>query len=197
MILGMTDLEFLLSMTFLIVSPFIAWGIYAMCALVGTVMRVRTGNVKVWKVLPNDQVIKFWAKPEGGKIKLKTKNPNGILNESIIEVNLGKGWIWREGGVPFIKLDKDNNQVSWKINELSTSVPKEIIDEIADTAWASGTMVGFSNLKNIKQIMTFVILNIAITAIIGFVIIYFVNSIHITTQVVNVISTTTTTIPVV
>jgi hypothetical protein len=193
MAIAISFFDLLMLIIFICVAPFVAWGLFSLMTLISTILKVRRGNIRIWKTLPNDQVVKFWARPEGGKIKIKSRNPGGILKESTIEVELGKGWIWREGAVPFILLDKDNIQVPWKVNFVGEGVPKEIVDEIADTAYQSGVMVGFANLNNIKQIMIFVLIAIIVGGIGIFLNYYFWVNVHVVTQVVNIVASNTTT----
>ena len=165
MIFGFSDLEFILIILYFFFLPFISWGFINLFMLVDSFLKVRKGYIKVWKLLPNDQTVKFWARPAGGKIKLKSSNPSGGLSTALQSVSLGKGWIWREGGVPFIKLDKDNVQIPWEANRLDADkgLSREIVDELADTSFAAGMMVGLRTGKELKMLLMFIIIIVIVT----------------------------------
>jgi len=174
------------------VMPFFTWGIIQFFTLIASFLKVRKGQVKVWKTLPNDQVIEFWAQPSGGKITIKSANPASVSGKTTLGVNLTKGWIWRKGFIPFIKLDKDDNQVKWSINEISEgSVPKEVIDEMTDTSFAAGMMVGFRGNKEMKA-MKMLLMILLVLMVVGIIFnYYFWSHTHIITQTVQVMGNVT------
>lgn len=189
----MPTLQFVIILLICIwVTPFFIWGIMNFIALISSFLKVRRGMIKIMKTLPNDQVIEFWARPTGGKITIKSSNPMSVSGKSTIEVRLKKGWIWRKGFVPFIKLDKDDNQIGWSVNELSEdSVPKEVIDEMSDTSFAAGMMVGFRGNKDIKILRLMMMILIVIMIVSIAFNYYFWSHTQIVTQVVQVIGNVT------
>jgi hypothetical protein len=170
--------------------PFFVWGMMMFVKLIDTFLKVRGGSLRVMKALPNDQVVEFWARPLGGKIVIKSSNPSGITDKTTLVVNLTKGWVWRRGMTPFIKLDKNNNQIAWERNKIEGEIPKEVVDEIADTSFAAGMMIGIKGNKDIKRIVLLMTI-IALVSVLGIVLnYYFWSHAKIITQVVQVVNST-------
>jgi hypothetical protein len=175
--------------------PFCIWGVFHLVLLIDTLLKVRKGYIKVWKLLPNDQIVKFWSRPSGGKIKIKSKG--SVTGENDLPIELGKGWIWREGGVPIIKLDKDNKQIKWEVNVIEAGIPKEVIDELADTSFVAGMLVGFKQGKELKRIQLLLVILAIMIVMAMFLNYYQIANIKIVTQVVNVVATNVTQTPIV
>jgi hypothetical protein len=184
---GITTIQDLLVLIiFLLIAPFAVVGLYKLFQLIDTLFKVRRGFIKVWKLLPNDQITEFWSRSAGGKIRVKSSNPGSISDSSTLQVKLGKGWVWRKGNVPFIKLDKDNNQIQWEQNSISSDLPKEIVDEMNDTSFTAGTMVGFGQNKQLKFLTMLIVVALAVSAVGILLNYYLISNIHITTQTVAI-----------
>lgn len=187
--LGLDFQSFVFVLLYIGTMPFVMVGVLRILSTLSANFKVRKGFIRVDKLLANDQLRKFWVLPQGQKITFNTINSVGVRAETTMTIKLEKGWVWRDGNIPFIKLDRNDRQIPWEINVVQ-DVPKEIIDEMADTAYTAGLLLGANFRGDIKKI-TMMLLIVAIMVGAGILTqFYFWNNLHITTQAVNVIQQT-------
>lgn len=182
--LGLDFQTFLFVLMYLVLLPFVIIGVVKLMMVVAAAMKVRRGYIRVDKLLANDQLSRFWALPQGGKITFPAKNPAGVRDKTTMPVKLSKGWVWRDGNIPFIKLDKNNDQIPWEVNVVN-EVPKEIIDEMTDTAYTAGLLLGSNFQNDIRKMMMFMLVVVVLVAISIFLNYYLWSNIHVVTQSVD------------
>jgi hypothetical protein len=93
--IGFTLMQWIFIFIYVLMAPWFAIGVFKFVTWIDALFKVRSGHIKVFKILPNDQLVKFWVRPIGGKITFKAKNPLGISDKSTMTVQLSKGWVWR------------------------------------------------------------------------------------------------------
>lgn len=200
-IFGFTQLEFVLMLVFVMMMPIYIVGLVGAVNWIAGIMKVRSGHIKIRKVLANDQTVEFWVRPQGKKISLRDKSDRGVMAEREMEVDLSKDYLKRNGGTPYILLDSNNVQIPWRVGQIGKNVPQEIVDEIADTAFSSGMMIGFKGMKQMGMLVILVC-GVGLISLVGIIVGYYFwtnpnvisQVVQVTTQVLNITTSNTTNV---